>query len=467
MAGTFPDIQYAKTEPSGRALSVPANIDVSTGADYIAQGIANLGGAFEKIADIQDATELSTAKRRMDETSYNYLNKYSTTGDETERKKLAEQWNKEIDGISGSIKSSRVRREFDIHKNNTMPHWGQTFANKEAIIREQQIEDATKINIEKKIANGDIEGAAVDYWNLHKLKPAKFSKAFVEKQITELPTESALAQARILTETQPFIAMKQLEDIKDLSPDQLQKKDQIARIITQQQNYYRSNFEAGINERMLQIDLNEDMSPEQFEIAAEGLKAGVINSLLDGDQKLKLVKELDKWKTGTAEIDYDRTLSLNQEIDAAYRTGIVDPSIEDRINRANLEGAFGSRKKGGAKTYSDMIRRFKNIKLDTRIKAVEPIVNQFERENSDEPELVFLFHQAKNKLIEDNPDSDIKDIFVKISGLVSVYESKTPKQIEGMMKENMVRVISPDGKRGYVKQEEIEQAIKEGYRKIE
>ena len=121
------------------------------------------------------------------------------------------------------------------------------------------------------------------------------------------------------------------------------------------------------------------------------------------------------------------------ELDSAYRTGILDPTILERINTAKLDGAFGPRGKGGEKTYEDMKRRFDNIKLDSRISAVSEIVSQFKKENADEPGLIFLFNQEKNHWFQDNPEEEDRDAFIKINELKSKYEIMPLDEVDKLL----------------------------------
>lgn len=220
-----------------------------------------------------------------------------------------------------------------------------------------------------------------------------------------------------------------------------------------QTEYVAKQFENNLNDQMIKIDTTPNMTPEDFKVAADGLMNNVLASNLDGTHKMKLIKELKQWERGEGEIDYDRLRALDQEIDIATRTGIVDPTTKDRINRARMEGAFGPRNKGGAQKYSDMVRRFNNIKFDERLKAVDGIVQKFEKENSDEPALILLFHQAKNKILADNPDMSIRDVFAEVSGLAVSYVERPIQQI-----------LFEEMKEKY-KQIKIDQIIKRGGKK--
>ncbi len=180
-------------------------------------------------------------------------------------------------------------------------------------------------------------------------------------------------------------------------------------------------FENDINAKLVAIDNTPDLSQADFDSQSRILKASISLANIPGTQKRKMLADLERWRRGTSEIDYARILALNQEMDAAQRSGIVDPTIEDRITNASLEGAFGGRNKGGQKNYGIMIRRFEKLKFDERVQVTVSIVNAFERENADDPRLIFLFHQAKNKIITENPDASMRDLFVSISALAEAY----------------------------------------------
>ena len=180
-------------------------------------------------------------------------------------------------------------------------------------------------------------------------------------------------------------------------------------------------FENTLNDTLVKIDNTPELSQNDFNQQAKLLKTGVLAANIPGTQKKRILEGLEKWRRGTNEIDYAKVLSLNQEMDAAQRSGIVDPTIKDRIVRASLEGSFGGRNKGGQKTYGDMIRRFEKLQFDERAQAISVIVRTFERENADDPRLVFLFHQAKNKILAESPDATMRDLFVTISALANVY----------------------------------------------
>ncbi len=234
---------------------------------------------------------------------------------------------------------------------------------------------------------------------------------------------------------------------KDIMTDaELNDSLKSARII-QKENIVA--FENDINAKLVAIDNATDMLQSDFDSQSRILKASISLANIPGTQKRKMLTDLERWRRGTNEIDYARILALNQEMDAAQRSGIVDPTIGDRITNANLEGAFGGRNKGGQKNYGILIRRFEKLQFDERIQATASIVHNFERENADDPRLIFLFHQAKNKIITENPDASTRELFIDISALAESYSILPEARIIQEMKqkdEKFIRMISPEGK---------------------
>ncbi len=241
------------------------------------------------------------------------------------------------------------------------------------------------------------------------------------------------------------------------------EKEKLDDEIDQDKNRADVQFENEINQSLVDIDNTEDLTQREFNEAAKVAKDKILVADIDGTKRKQMLVGLEKWRRGTNETDYAKVLSLNQEMDAAQRSGIVDPTIENRITQANLDGSFGGRHKGGNKIYGDMIRRFEKLKFDERIQATSFIVKTFERENADDPRLIFLFHQAKNKLITDMPDADTKELFIKISGLAEAYSVLPEVVIENKLRSKTVRMTSPDGEPFNVPIEKRQLFIDNGY----
>ncbi len=224
-------------------------------------------------------------------------------------------------------------------------------------------------------------------------------------------------------------------------------------------------FESRMNQFLIDIDNTEGMTQRDFNEQAKSVEIHILAADVDGTKRKRMLEGLEKWRRGTSETDYAKILSLNQEMDAAQRSGIVDPTIGNRITQANMDGSFGGRHKGGQKTYADLVRRFEKLQFDERMQSISPIVRTFERENADDPRLIFLFHQAKNKLISDKPDAGTKEIFIETSALAEAYSILSERTIERKMKtKEAVEMIAPDGSRWNVPMDKKQRFLDNGYK---
>ena len=244
----------------------------------------------------------------------------------------------------------------------------------------------------------------------------------------------------------PSEAIKKINDAPSIPSEY---KDEARAQYAKMKQEEQVAFENNINSELVKIDNTPNLSQLDFDNHASLLKNSILSSNILGTKKKKMLSDLENWRRGTNEIDYAKVLSLNQEMDAAQRSGIVDPTIQTRIMQASLEGAFGGRNKGGQRTYGDMIRRFEKLQFDERIQAVSSVVRDFERGNADDPRLIFLFHQAKNKLISEHPEWDSRELFIKISALSESYWVLPESTIVSKLSEKpqqTIQMISPDGK---------------------
>ena len=229
----FP-IVYSETLPPGEGSAVRANLDVSTGAEAIGAGMMALGGAFEKIADAKDAIELSTLRRTFDEKSYVAFNEYSKTGDEEARKVIVQKWSQDIERIQS--KSARVNREFLIHKNSTLPHWGDAFAKQELAIQARQADDAAEVSIQKAMEYNDQLGAAKEIMKLAHL--GRISQAKAEQRIVDLPNDTKLQMARVAAGKGDLTGAENLladADEKTMSAEKLEYRNRFLAVVQRQQ----------------------------------------------------------------------------------------------------------------------------------------------------------------------------------------------------------------------------------------
>lgn len=221
----FP-IEYAETLPSGRAPAVRAGIDVSTGAEAIAQSIQALGAAFMKIADAQNAMEFSTMKRQFDELSYDFINASKTAVTEEAQQALTKQY--DIDRAAIQSKSKRVNNLFLKFQNQRLPIVGNTIANIKLAMHAKWVDDNFAINLQKLMETGATEDAATLIMKYSKVRPLKMSQALAEEMIENLPVDITFVQARIAMDTNPQAVIDMLSDPEfreKLDGEQLDKAD--------------------------------------------------------------------------------------------------------------------------------------------------------------------------------------------------------------------------------------------------
>ena len=307
--------------------------------------------------------------------------------------------------------------------------------------------------------NGDLETADfyADKMAEHGLitpsAATKLKKAYEETSIRE--TVTGLYRIGLHDEAKKVLEASSLSNEDKEKLEDVIDKDEISVV---------NDFENGINDVLVQIDNTPDMTQAEFNAAAEVQKQKILAfDKIDGTDRKRLLAGLERWRRGTNEIDYAKILSLNQEMDAAQRSGIVDPTIKNRITEANLDGSFGGRNKGGVRTYGDMIRRFEKLSFDERVQGITPIIQTFERENADDPRLIFLFQQARNKVLAENPDIDSRELFVKISGLAETYSILPEAVIKSKLKSKTILMLSPDGKQFNVPLSKKQKFLDNGY----
>ncbi len=445
-----------------------------TGAEVMPQALAGIGDLVGKLAQKRMAFADSMAAAKSVEIMRNAELDYQTkTEQDPDTNNYPKYWQESIGNAQqeiGKLKygtgEGRQRNEIETKT------WGELFSKQaEVNLIKQQSRDtlaATQAAFETEVMLDDgttqsviKQNAAMEAYKSalnHSYSPKVANAIFNAKSI-ELKSKKNLQFGQNLAASNPEQALILFKDRLDKFSKGQKGLDEFglgaedySKLIgyaNQQQERDIVQFDNDINGEMIKLDNTPDLSQMDFDNNAEKLKENILNSKIPNVHKTKLLADLKRWKNGEGEVDYPRLLALNTEMDVAMKTGIVDPTIKDRINQANLEGAMGGRNKGGAQKYSSMIRRFNSLKFDERLNATSSIVSNFEKENADDPRLIFLFQQAKNKIIEENPKADIKEIFIKISGLAESYSIKSETDITKEMSTSSYRkgqVINRGGK---------------------
>ena len=395
---TFP-IQYTEATPSGRGQNVPLHLDVSTGAEYIARGMENLGQAFGQVAAAKRSIDFSTRKRKFEELTHAAANVHKTTGDPIARKALEDKWSKDADEALTSD-DPVLNQELTKFKNENMPDAGQIFANQNLAFEARQNKDAFETNLQHLKENGAVEEARKQLWNYQRTTN-QISEADAAQMDKDMPVDSALERARVAMPTDPNGATQILKGIEKekLSPDQMRAFSSYLGLARQQAADEAQQFESTMNDEMIKID-QKDPSPLELRNSADALEKTITTSNLTGDHKMKLIKEVRSWQKGEGDIDYDRLNSLNLRIDHIKESGDQDPELVADINRAKLEGAFGRRGKEVAEKYTTMTNRLKTSEHTIYSKVIDDIVKDFNRDKEAWPDTKFIFHRAMDKLIE-------------------------------------------------------------------
>jgi hypothetical protein len=223
MAGTFPgqQIEYADVSPSGRIPAVGAQMPATGGLEAIGGALQQLG---EKVDAQESALELSQGQRQIEEKGFALVNSATTDPDANE--KAWAQYEKDTQGIIGSMKHGNAQRALQIHANEHLPQWQQTFKTRELAVRSANAADQMEFEATALLGRGDVGGAATIYQN------ARDTKAITQKKydflMANIFTNSALEMARIDIGTGNYEqAQKQLEGLKGLNDAQLDQRDRL------------------------------------------------------------------------------------------------------------------------------------------------------------------------------------------------------------------------------------------------
>ena len=157
----FP-ISYSEQTPSGRGPNVPLNVNVNSGGEAIARGLANLGSSFEKMAQAKETMDYSTYRRQFHEVTYKALNAHRESNDPANMKEIEKNWSEYADSFGNDNK------EFSMYKNNILPNLGQAFANQTVAFSGKMLDDEFNLNYEKLIEQNDYKGVEILVANAHK-----------------------------------------------------------------------------------------------------------------------------------------------------------------------------------------------------------------------------------------------------------------------------------------------------------
>jgi hypothetical protein len=373
MAKFTGDIVYSEEIPSAIIPAVRAPTQVPTGTEAIAQGIAQLGRAFEVVGERYDTAELSTMKRQLDETTFAAFNIYSTTGNEAARKALVDKWSADVDKIQS--KSNRVNTAFQAHKNSVLPEWGNTFAKQELAIKNRQADDADKINIQSSLEKGDLGEASKIIVNRQRLN--RISEADADQQIKELPNEAALVQAeKLIGDQNGQGALDALGKAKDMTLKQVERWHKLNSWAKQ---VGKLNSDSAKDSAVNLMNKNDNTLGKDKEAIANQMMVNLQAAGVTGDDYLQWAGPngvIERWKAGKFEVDSPEHLSqLNRDIRDVSLGYASRADVDDYIRKAVVDGFLTSKTAGELlKTNYDDFKKYQNSSLKDEVDYAENIL---------------------------------------------------------------------------------------------
>ncbi len=292
----FP-ITYSETVPSGQIAAVPVPMQVDTrGAQALAGGISELGQAFIKVQQANDAMELSTLQRKDEEAHlarFTALQGIDPTDDEAITK-VNEAFNNAMQ--SNRSKRQTVNNALQMSRNETMPRWNAQFQGEVLQRKAKHAVDLGETEYHIRLGNGDVAGAA----KINEMMYAtdSISKPVYEYRMTNLFTDSALEMANVdIREGRINQAIENLTSLKDLNPDQLKIRDEHLRLAKQTQAGQDDVFGKQILKEM--VDSN-NLNPSDKSAKAADMKQRVLSPTngLSLEQSRTLLDNIDKWGKG-------------------------------------------------------------------------------------------------------------------------------------------------------------------------
>jgi hypothetical protein len=388
---TFPgSIQYQDVSPSGRTPAVGVGMPATGGMEAIGGALQRLG---EKIDVQESAVELSQGQRQIEEKGYALTN--AVTADPDANQKAWDAYQKDVEGVIGGMKHDNARRALQIHANNQLPQWQETFKKNELAVRHKNAADQLKFEATALAGRGDVGGVAKIYENAHSVK--LMSDEEYKYKMDNLFTDVAFEQAGVdIREGRVEQAQKSLSELKDLNSEQLKQKNEMQSLAVEQLNYLGVQFDNNINEQMNTIDQKKDLSDIDLQKSAADLDAKIDASNIGGKRKMQIHKEVRSWVKDEGNMDFERIRSLEDRIERVKAYGVTDPELVPDINRARLEGALGSRKEGSGKEANRLIKSATSAKTNTNITATRKVQEDFARTVKNWPnglELEHLLHK--------------------------------------------------------------------------
>lgn len=295
----FP-IQYAETTPTGRGPSVPLQLDVSTGAEYIARGISQLGGAMyevaQKIENTNKILDLAKGERSREMSVNAALSALRTPGfdpnDDDAVQKIREKT--ETDMQAFRSKYNEVNNELIARYDRDYAQWDTKFTGEVLQLKASRAADEQDASEAHFYESGNKLAFAKLQYSLE--ATGAQGPEVTKKKIEDFDNTSALYRARIdIGNDRPQSAIAKLEGLKNLSGEQLDYRDKMLRMA---QQTMKQNTDAAEIEVIFNMHTNKDKSlVEKANLGNQYIQQLAIIGLT-GERYGVLVNRIERWMAG-------------------------------------------------------------------------------------------------------------------------------------------------------------------------
>jgi len=290
----FPgEIRYTQIAPSGEIGAVNVPVEADTGWRAIVAGSAELGNAFAKMQDANDAMEFSEKKRRAMEIQNARIEGLRGIDpfDKAAIDKVDAAYKTDIESLYGD--NNRVNNGLKVFLNNSTPNWDKDVA--ETILGYQR-KDA-RDRFDNRYQDAASRGEVGEMANLLQLAKATdaISPEDYEFLSENLFTDAALEMANRNFENGKYKdvtdSMNELKKT-DLTTEQLERAN---KMIEKAEKQNKAVSDAAITSVVIKKNNLKDASLEEKEKTAVELKQELVDGGVSGDALNKWFGILDDW----------------------------------------------------------------------------------------------------------------------------------------------------------------------------
>lgn len=506
------EIQYARTLPPGRAPVVPADLDVRTGEAEIARELAGFGAELFRsglrIQDAQKAMEISTFKRKEREYRLGALKALRAPGFDVNNDDAVAAIREKADADRDALVSKwqSVNDTYQMYRDQVEPQWEVDFEGAVQNIKAGNVRDEFRLNAENLLGQGRL----LEYQTLleEALQTGVIYKTEYDFRTKNAPNDSVLQQMRIhLGNNNPQAAILAADVLANPTIDQLEYRNKLLRMAGQQAAQNTDEIQNEITFAMFEnrdktLIERESLGNQYMGMlrATPGLSAesarvmtSRMQDWMEGKERphnsmvyIKLVKDIERLKTGVGD-----PATIRRKIINSY------PQLDDQH-------------------FESLIKMFEADVPSYQADEVAKILRYAEKQlvTIDEPTWAQFIAIAKGKELEEATskrqleywhlsefDKELRDwiakemaagkeptrdgIYIQFRKLLAHYRKRTIPQIELLMREreaavltmeeraieaeaalireNRIKVRSPDGKLYTIPEAQKEEAVNQGY----